>query len=49
VRNRVKMQDEHMEEIWKAFGDGVRSIVPLFDNEIQGPEMLRKLADKLFV
>jgi arsenite-transporting ATPase len=49
VRNRVKMQDEHMEEIWQAFGDGVRSIVPLFDTEIQGPEMLRKLADKLFV
>jgi arsenite-transporting ATPase len=49
VRNRVKMQDEHMEEIWQAFGDGVRSIIPLFDNEIQGPEMLRKLADKLFV
>jgi len=49
VRNRVKMQDEHMEEIWQAFGDGVRSIVPLFDNEIQGPEALRKLADKLFV
>jgi arsenite/tail-anchored protein-transporting ATPase len=49
VRNRVKMQDEHMGEIWEAFGDGVRSIVPLFDNEIQGPEALRKLADKLFV
>jgi arsenite-transporting ATPase len=48
VRNRVKMQDEHMGEIWQAFGDGVRSIVPLFDNEIQGPEALRKLADKLF-
>ncbi len=49
VRNRVKMQDEHMGEIWQAFGDGVRSLVPLFDTEIQGPEMLRKLADKLFV
>jgi arsenite-transporting ATPase len=49
VRNRVKMQDEHMEEIWQAFGDGVRSIIPLFDTEIQGPEMLRKLADRLFV
>jgi arsenite/tail-anchored protein-transporting ATPase len=49
VRNRVKMQDEHMEEIWQAFGDGVRSIVPLFDTEIQGPEMLHKLANKLFV
>ena len=49
VRNRVKMQDEHMEEIWQAFGNGVRSIIPLFDTEVQGPEMLRKLADKLFV
>jgi arsenite-transporting ATPase len=49
VRNRVKMQDEHMEEIWQKFGNGVRSIIPLFDTEIQGPEMLRKLADKLFV
>lgn len=48
VRNRVKMQDGHMEEIWQTFGDRVRSIVPLFDTEIQGPVMLRKLADRLF-
>jgi arsenite-transporting ATPase len=48
VRNRVKMQDEHMEEIWRAFGDGVRSIVPLFETEVQGPVMLRRLADRLF-
>jgi arsenite-transporting ATPase len=49
VRNRVKMQDGHMEEIWQTFGDRVRSIVPLFDTEIQGPVMLRKLADRLFI
>jgi arsenite-transporting ATPase len=48
VRNRVKMQYEHMEEIWQTFGDRVRSIVPLFETEIQGPVMLRKLADRLF-
>jgi len=48
VRNRVKMQDEHMEEIWQTFGNGVRSIIPLFETEIQGPAMLRRLADKLF-
>lgn len=48
VRNRMKMQDEHMEEIWQTFGDGVRSITPLFETEIQGPAMLRKLADSLF-
>ncbi|MBP1714630.1 MAG: arsenite-activated ATPase ArsA [Deltaproteobacteria bacterium] len=49
VRNRVKMQDEHMAEIWDIFKDGVRSVIPLFDTEIQGPVMLRKLAEKLFV
>jgi arsenite-transporting ATPase len=49
VRNRVKMQDEHMAEIWDIFKDGVRSVSPLFDTEIQGPVMLRKLAEKLFV
>jgi len=48
VRNRVQMQDEHMEEIWQTFGDGVRSIIPLFETEIQGPAMLRRLADRLF-
>ena len=48
VRNRVKMQDEHMEEIWQAFGDGVRSIVPLFETEVQGSVMLRRLADRLY-
>ena len=48
VRNRVKMQEEHMQEIWQKFGDGVRSIIPLFETEIQGPAMLRRLADRLF-
>jgi hypothetical protein len=42
------MQDEHMEEIWEIFKDGVRSVIPLFETEIQGPVMLRKMADKLF-
>jgi arsenite/tail-anchored protein-transporting ATPase len=48
VRNRVKMQDEHMEEIWQIFKEGVRSVIPLFETEIQGPVMLRKMAQKLF-
>ena len=49
VRNRVQMQDEHMKEIWDIFGDGVRSVVPLFETEVQGGEMLFRLVDKLFV
>ncbi len=47
VRNRVKMQDEHMEQIWKTFGDKVRAIVPLFETEVQGTKMLNRLVDAL--
>ncbi len=49
VRNRVQMQDQHMQEIWDIFGDGVRSIVPLFETEVKGDDMLFRLVDKLFV
>lgn len=48
VRNRVQMQDEHMEKIRRIFGDQVRSIVPLFDTEVQGAAMLKKTAARLF-
>ncbi len=48
VRNRVQMQDEHMEKIWKIFGNQVRSIVPLFETEVQGTPMLKKTAAHLF-
>jgi arsenite-transporting ATPase len=47
VRNRVKMQDEHMEKVWQTFGDRVRSVVPLFETEVQGPAMLKKTAGYL--
>ncbi len=47
VLNRVKMQDEHMEQIWKTFGDKVRAIVPLFETEVQGTQMLNRLVDAL--
>src|SRR5438128_4822013 len=40
VRNRVAMQDEHMSTIWEKFDGQVRAIVPLFENEIRGREML---------
>ena len=49
VLNRVQMQDDHMEEIWKIFGDRVRSIVPLFETEVKGAMMLNRLVDHLFV
>lgn len=49
VSNRVRMQEEHMEEIWKIFGDRVRSIIPLFETEVKGSKMLNRVAQHLFL
>ena len=48
VRHRVKMQDEHMEEIHKIFGDKVRAAIPLFETEVKGTPMLKRMLDYLF-
>ena len=48
VKNRVSMQDEHMETIWKEFDGQVRSILPLFETEIRGVDMLKRTAALLF-
>jgi arsenite-transporting ATPase len=47
VRNRVAMQDAYMEEIWSSFSD-VRAIVPLFEKEVRGVDMLERTASYLF-
>jgi arsenite-transporting ATPase len=47
VQNRIKMQDEHMEQIWKIFGDKVRAVVPLFETEVKGTKMLTRMVDQL--
>lgn len=48
VKNRVAMQNEYMGEIWKIFNGEVRAIVPLFETEIRGVDMLHRTADYLF-
>ncbi len=48
VRNRMAMQAEHMETIWKSFDGTVRTIVPLFETEVRGPKMLKRVADIVF-
>ncbi|MCX5813844.1 MAG: TRC40/GET3/ArsA family transport-energizing ATPase [Proteobacteria bacterium] len=48
VRNRVKMQDEHMATIWNIFGDRVRAVVPLFETEVKGTHMLNRLMGNMF-
>jgi arsenite-transporting ATPase len=47
VRNRVQMQQEYMQEIWRSFAD-VRAIVPLFETEVRGVKMLGRVADAVF-
>jgi arsenite/tail-anchored protein-transporting ATPase len=49
VLNRVRMQDEHMGEIWNIFGDRVRAIIPLFETQVKGSKMLSRLMEQLFV
>ena len=47
VRNRMEMQREYMDEIWDRF-ENVRAIVPLFETQVQGVDMLARAADNLF-
>ena len=48
VRNRVAMQDEYMVEIDHQFGDMVRAVVPLFETEVRGVDMLKRTANIMF-
>ena len=48
VKNRVAMQDEHMETIWKEFDGQVRAILPLYETEIRGIPMLQRMGNALF-
>jgi arsenite-transporting ATPase len=48
VKNRVSMQAEYMDQIWKTFDGDVRAIVPLFETEVRSVEMLERTAKYLF-
>jgi arsenite-transporting ATPase len=48
VANRVKMQREYLEEIRRTFDSQVRALVPLFESEVRGVEMLHRLAGAMF-
>ena len=48
VKNRVAMQDEHMKTVWEKFDGSVRAIVPLYETEIRGVPMLKRLGDAMF-
>jgi arsenite-transporting ATPase len=48
VKNRVAMQEQYMDEIWRTFDGSVRALVPLFETEVRGVEMLGRTAERLF-
>jgi len=48
VKNRVAMQAEHMDTIWKEFDGQVRALLPLYETEVRGTAMLKRMADQLF-
>lgn len=48
VKNRLQMQAEYMEEIERLFGPMVRAIIPLYETEVRGVPMLKRVAAQLF-
>jgi len=48
VKNRVAIQDDHMKTVWQKFDGSVRAIVPLYETEIRGIPMLKRLGDAMF-
>lgn len=48
IKNRVAMQDHYMDTIHEKFGTMVRGVVPLFETEIRGVDMLKRTASLLF-
>jgi arsenite-transporting ATPase len=48
IRNRVSMQDRYREEVYQSF-EKVRGEIPLFEKEVRGLDMVRKLKESLFL
>lgn len=49
VRNRVEMQARYMDDIWQKFDSMVRATLPLYETEVRGVEMLKRMGNQLFV
>ena len=45
MRERIEMQQKYMEEIEKRLGDNVCAVIPMFDREPKGLEMIGKVAN----
>ena len=48
IRNRLEMQKRYMAEIEQLFDGLVRALIPLYETEVRGVEMVSRVADDLF-
>ena len=48
LRNRIKMQDKHLEDIRTAFGSQVLALVPEMERDVTGLAMIEKLAGIMY-
>lgn len=48
LKNKIKMQQKHLETIFERFGDRVLAVIPMYDREPKGIELLTKVAEDLF-
>ncbi|MBI3978931.1 MAG: ArsA family ATPase, partial [Chloroflexi bacterium] len=48
VLNRVAMQQGHLQTIAEKFDGQVRALLPLYEREVRGVEMLRRMASAVF-
>jgi len=48
LKNRVKMQEQYLEEIKEKFGNYITAILPMYDKEPKGFDMLEKVSRDLW-
>jgi arsenite-transporting ATPase len=48
VRNRIGMQEGYLEQIGNEFDGMVRAVLPLYDADLRGVDMLRRASEQLF-
>lgn len=48
LQNRIRMQDGHLAEIRRGFGDGVLALVPELERDVTGLAMIEKLAGIMY-
>ena len=48
LKNRITMQQKYLDTIWSEFGTLIRAIVPMFDREPKGLEMISKISKIIF-